>query len=61
MQIDLNLAIAASQATSTPLPIGGLTSTLYNTLSGTDEFGDRDFSIVYEYLRLAREGGLQKD
>lgn len=42
----------------TPLPIGGMTTTLYNTLSLHDEFGSKDFSIVYEYLRIAREGGL---
>ncbi|KAK4701646.1 3-hydroxyisobutyrate dehydrogenase, partial [Phenoliferia sp. Uapishka_3] len=58
MAKDLNLAISASKATSTPLPIGGMTSTLFNTLSAHEEFGSRDFSVVYEYLRVAREGGL---
>lgn len=61
MAKDLNLAISASQAASTPLPIGSLTSTLYNTLSKHDEFADKDFSVVYEYLRIAREGGLKKE
>ena len=60
MAKDLNLAIAASKATGTPLPVGALTSTLYNTMSEHSEFGDRDFSVVYEYLRLARDGGLNK-
>ncbi|KAM0751243.1 3-hydroxyisobutyrate dehydrogenase [Meredithblackwellia eburnea MCA 4105] len=58
MAKDLNLAIQASKATSTPLPIGGLTSNLFNTMANHDEFGSKDFSIVYEYLRIAREGGL---
>lgn len=56
--VDLNLAIAAAASTSTPLPVGGLTSTLYNTLAQHDEFASKDFSVVYEYLRIAREGGL---
>lgn len=56
---DLNLAIAAGQSTSTPLPVGSLTSTLYNTIAKHDEFSEKDFSVIYEYLRIAREGGLK--
>lgn len=58
MAKDLNLAIAASKASSTPLPIGSLTSTLYNTITKHDEFAEKDFSVVYSYLDIARQGGL---
>lgn len=57
---DLNLAIAASKQTGTPLPIGGLTTTLYNALTNREEFADRDFSVVFEYLRIAQAGGMKK-
>ncbi|KAL8290636.1 hypothetical protein RQP46_002894 [Phenoliferia psychrophenolica] len=61
MAKDLNLAVSASKSSSTPLPLGGMAATLYNTLSTHDEFGSKDFSVVYEYLRVAREGGLKKE
>ncbi|SCV67195.1 BQ2448_5841 [Microbotryum intermedium] len=61
MAKDLNLAIAASKTTGTPLPVGGLTATLYNTLSKHDDFANMDFSSVYEYLRIAQEGGKQSE
>lgn len=60
MTKDLNLAIAASKSTNTPLPIGGLTTTLYNTINKHDEFAGKDFSVVFEYLRIAMEGGMKK-
>ncbi|SCZ96122.1 BZ3500_MvSof-1268-A1-R1_Chr8-1g10020 [Microbotryum saponariae] len=61
MAKDLNLAIAASKTTGTPLPVGGLTTTLYNTLSKHDDFANMDFSSVYEYLRIAQEGAKQTE
>lgn len=57
---DLNLAAAAGKAATVPLPLGGLTTTLYNTINKHEEFADKDFSVVFEYLRIAMEGGLVK-
>ncbi|KAJ7507208.1 3-hydroxyisobutyrate dehydrogenase [Mycena galericulata] len=51
--VDLNLAISASKDSSTPLPLGNLTTTLYNTLTSHEEFADKDFSVIYEYLSEA--------
>ncbi|GAA5913878.1 hypothetical protein JCM8208_004986, partial [Rhodotorula glutinis] len=52
----LNLALTSATSSSTPLPLGQLAAKLYERLSQRDEFGSRDFSVVYEYLREAREG-----
>ncbi|KAM0787121.1 hypothetical protein ACM66B_006375 [Microbotryomycetes sp. NB124-2] len=60
MTKDLNLAIAASKQTNTPLPLGGLTTTLYNALTKRQEFSDRDFSVIFEYLKVAQQGGMKK-
>jgi len=57
---DLRLAHAAAQATGVPLPVGTLTNTLYNKLAEHDEFATKDFSVVYEYLRVAAESGKLK-
>lgn len=59
MAKDLNLAIAASKGTSTPLPLGSMASNLYNQISKHEEFAEKDFSVVHEYLNIAREGGLR--
>lgn len=56
--IDLNLALSASKDSGVPLPVGSLTSTLYNKLSAHDEYGGRDFSVLYEYLREGMQGGV---
>ncbi|GAA6009447.1 hypothetical protein JCM10207_003783 [Rhodosporidiobolus poonsookiae] len=58
MAKDLNLALAASSVPTpaVPIPLGQLTTTLYNKLAAHDEFGKRDFSVVYEYLERAKEG-----
>lgn len=55
---DLKLALASAATSSTPLPLGQLTATLYDKLSAHDEFAARDFSVVFEYLNQAREGAL---
>ncbi|KAK4056127.1 hypothetical protein OIO90_002858 [Microbotryomycetes sp. JL221] len=60
MTKDLNLAIAAAKTTDTPLPLGGLTTTLYNALTKREEFSDRDFSVIFEYFKIAQQGGLKK-
>lgn len=60
MAKDLRLAIQAGEATGTPLPVGTLTNTLYNTMEKHEGFRDKDFSVVYEYLRLAQETGQLK-
>ncbi|GAA6008587.1 uncharacterized protein JCM10292_007257 [Rhodotorula paludigena] len=58
MSKDLKLALASAASSSTPLPLGQLTATLYDKLSAHDEFAARDFSVVFEYLNQAREGAL---
>ncbi|GAA5869915.1 hypothetical protein JCM16303_001840 [Sporobolomyces ruberrimus] len=58
MAKDLNLALSASKDSGVPLPVGSLTSTLYNKLSAHDEYGGRDFSVLYEYLREGMQGGV---
>jgi hypothetical protein len=55
---DLNLALSASKDSGVPLPVGSLTSTLYNKLSAHEEYGGRDFSVVYEYLKEGMQGGV---
>jgi len=55
---DLNLALSASKDAGVPLPVGSLTSTLYNKLSGHDDYAGRDFSVVYEYLKEGMQGGV---
>ena len=57
---DLRLAHAAAQQAGVPLPVGTLTNTLYNKLAEHDEFATKDFSVVYEYLRVAAESGQLK-
>ncbi|GAA5977529.1 hypothetical protein JCM11641_000989 [Rhodosporidiobolus odoratus] len=66
MAKDLNLALSAAASSpssasasgpAVPLPLGQLTAKLYNALSKHEEdFGKKDFSVVYEYLRLGMEG-----
>ncbi|GAA5849319.1 hypothetical protein JCM9279_006448 [Rhodotorula babjevae] len=56
MSKDLNLALTSAAHSSTPLPLGQLAAKLYERLSARDEFSSRDFSVVYEYLKEAREG-----
>ncbi|GAA6060645.1 hypothetical protein JCM10212_006396 [Sporobolomyces blumeae] len=58
MAKDLNLAMSASKDAGVPLPVGSLTSTLYNKLSGHDDYAGRDFSVVYEYLQEGMKGGV---
>ncbi|GAA5876240.1 hypothetical protein JCM8547_003744 [Rhodosporidiobolus lusitaniae] len=66
MAKDLRLALSAASSSTAaeggkvPLPLGQLTTTLYNKLSAHEEFGGRDFSVVYEYLREAMEGAKAK-
>ncbi|CEQ40770.1 SPOSA6832_02426 [Sporobolomyces salmonicolor] len=60
MAKDLGLAISASRDAGVPLPVGSLTSTLYHKLSAHEEYGARDFSVVYEYLREGMDGGVAK-
>ncbi|GAA5866023.1 hypothetical protein JCM1840_003379 [Sporobolomyces johnsonii] len=60
MSKDLNLAVSASREAGVPLPVGSLTSTLYHKLSAHDEYGSRDFSVVYEYLKEGMDGGFAK-
>ena len=58
LSADLNLALSASKDAGVPLPVGSLTSTLYNKLSGHDDYAGRDFSVVYEYLKEGMQGGV---
>ncbi|BGP58657.1 hypothetical protein JCM8202_006367 [Rhodotorula sphaerocarpa] len=58
MSKDLGLALSSAEQSGTPLPLGTLTRTLYSRLAGNDSFKDRDFSVIYEYLQQAMEGGF---
>lgn len=55
---DLGLALTSAEQSGTPLPLGKLTQTLYSRLAAHEEFKDRDFSVIYEYLKQAQEGGF---
>lgn len=52
--------MAAAKAEGVPLPVGTLTNTLYNKLAEHEDFASRDFSVVYEYLKVAAETGALK-
>ncbi|GAA5957373.1 hypothetical protein JCM8115_006971 [Rhodotorula mucilaginosa] len=58
MSKDLGLALTSAEQSGTPLPLGKLTQTLYSRLAAHEEFKDRDFSVIYEYLKQAQEGGF---
>ncbi|GAA5831706.1 hypothetical protein JCM11251_000801 [Rhodosporidiobolus azoricus] len=62
MAKDLNLALSSAHSPTSspvPLPLGQLTTTLYNKLAAHDEFGGKDFSVVYEYLKVGMEGAAK--
>ncbi|KAG9118736.1 hypothetical protein FRC07_006612 [Ceratobasidium sp. 392] len=56
MQKDMVLAQHAASTVSAPLPLGDAATNIYATMNGQDnsegqKFADKDFSVVYEYLR----------
>ncbi|KAJ1307226.1 hypothetical protein OPQ81_001340 [Rhizoctonia solani] len=56
MQKDMILAQHAADTAGTPLPLGNAAQAIYkkmneDTTDGASRFADRDFSVVYEYLR----------
>ncbi|CAE6478599.1 unnamed protein product [Rhizoctonia solani] len=56
MQKDMALAQHAASTAGTPLPLGDAAQAIYtqmnqNSTDGAPNFADRDFSVVYEYLR----------
>ncbi|CUA75848.1 3-hydroxyisobutyrate dehydrogenase [Rhizoctonia solani] len=56
MQKDMALAQHAASAVGSPLPLGDAAQTIYTQMNedsadGAPKFADRDFSVVYEYLR----------
>ncbi|KDQ13198.1 hypothetical protein BOTBODRAFT_133776 [Botryobasidium botryosum FD-172 SS1] len=56
---DMLLALHAAKTVDVPLPIGTTCAGLYEDVSKhrEGELASKDFSVVYEYLRRAREGG----
>ncbi|RSL97114.1 hypothetical protein CDV31_013182 [Fusarium ambrosium] len=52
---DLALAISAAEEANVPLAVGRCVEETYRPLARSKEFGDRDFSVIYEALdSLAR-------
>ncbi|RSL78434.1 hypothetical protein CEP51_008199 [Fusarium floridanum] len=52
---DLALAVSAAEEVNVPLAVGRCVEETYRPLARSKEFGDRDFSVVYEALdSLAR-------
>ncbi|KEP53618.1 3-hydroxyisobutyrate dehydrogenase [Rhizoctonia solani 123E] len=57
MQKDMALAQHAASTAGTPLPLGDAAQAIYTQMNdddatdGAPKFADRDFSVVYEYLR----------
>ncbi|QRV89482.1 NAD binding domain of 6-phosphogluconate dehydrogenase [Ceratobasidium sp. AG-Ba] len=54
MHKDMILAQHAASTVSTPLPLGDAATGIYATMNsqnGGQKFADKDFSVVYEYLR----------
>ncbi|XP_067632696.1 probable 3-hydroxyisobutyrate dehydrogenase, mitochondrial [Eurosta solidaginis] len=47
---DLGLAAGVATATNTPIPLGALAHQIYRTLKARG-LGDKDFSVVYEFLK----------
>ncbi|CEJ61030.1 Putative 3-hydroxyisobutyrate dehydrogenase, mitochondrial [Penicillium brasilianum] len=47
---DLALAVKAAEQAGVPLNIGKCVEETYRPLAATKEFGDRDFSVIYEAL-----------
>lgn len=47
------LAQHAASQLGTPLPLGDAAEAIYSKMNqdGDQKFADRDFSVVYEYLR----------
>ncbi|KAG5803137.1 hypothetical protein H9Q74_012606 [Fusarium xylarioides] len=47
---DLALAVSASEEANVPLAVGRCVEETYRPLAKSKEFGDRDFSVIYEAL-----------
>lgn len=49
----MTLAQHAAATVDTPLPLGDAAEAIYAQMNqdGAQKFADRDFSVVYEYLR----------
>ncbi|CAI0647565.1 unnamed protein product [Colletotrichum noveboracense] len=53
---DLALAVKAAVEVNSPLPLGRRVEEVYRPLAQTTEWGNRDFSVVYEALDEAIVG-----
>ncbi|KAH7219708.1 3-hydroxyisobutyrate dehydrogenase [Fusarium oxysporum] len=47
---DLALAVSAAEEANVPLAVGRCVEEMYRPLAKSKEFGDRDFSVIYEAL-----------
>lgn len=47
---DLALAVSAAKEANVPLAVGRCVEETFRPLAATKEFGDRDFSVIYEAL-----------
>lgn len=50
MAKDMKLAQSAALKNNIPLPVGGVVSELYQKLSETPTFEEKDFSVIYRWL-----------
>lgn len=55
---DLALAVSAAKEADVPLTIGRCVEETYRPLAMSKEFGDRDFSVIYEALDSLKASGL---
>ncbi|KAL6918476.1 hypothetical protein FSST1_009971 [Fusarium sambucinum] len=53
---DLALAVSAAKEAGVPLAIGRCVEETYRPLARSKEFGDRDFSVIYEALDSLSSG-----
>lgn len=47
---DLALAVSAADEADVPLAVGRCVEETYRPLANSEEFGNRDFSVIYEAL-----------
>jgi 3-hydroxyisobutyrate dehydrogenase len=55
MTKDLGLAQSAATATKSPTPLGSLAHQLYRLLCAQDGLAQKDFSVVYQFLRRQQQ------
>lgn len=52
----MGLALASARSTGTPTPLGEAAAGIYGSVVES-EMGQKDFSVVYSYLKSEQEAG----